>query len=197
MNAVTRLLRDLVAIPSVNPRLLGPDVETPAEEPVAEYLSVLAKKHGLDVSRQAVLPGRRNLLVRLKPSGKVKKRILLAPHMDVVPADDSQFKPSISNGRLYGRGACDTKGCIAAYFHALCQIAKYKQRLQHTEIIFLGLIDEEHLQSGSRAYARNGQGRPCYCWGTYKATDHNCAQGGTFGGNSRWSGRRPTEQRPT
>ena len=63
MNAVTRLLRDLVAIPSVNPRLLGPDVETPAEEPVAEYLSVLAKKHGLDVSRQAVLPGRRNLLV--------------------------------------------------------------------------------------------------------------------------------------
>lgn len=156
MNAVTRLLRDLVAIPSVNPRLLGPDVETPAEEPVAEYLSVLAKKHGLDVSRQAVLPGRRNLLVRLKPSGKVKKRILLAPHMDVVPADDSQFKPSIHNGRLYGRGACDTKGCIAAYFHALCQIAKYKQRLQHTEIIFLGLIDEEHLQSGSRAYARNG-----------------------------------------
>ena len=49
MNAVTRLLRDLVAIPSVNPRLLGPEVESPAEEPVAEHLSGMAQKHGLDV----------------------------------------------------------------------------------------------------------------------------------------------------
>ncbi|MBT4623292.1 MAG: M20/M25/M40 family metallo-hydrolase, partial [Verrucomicrobia bacterium] len=58
--------------------------------------------------------------------------------------------------RLHGRGACDTKGCIATYFHALCQLSGQKQRPQNTEIIFVGLIDEEHLQSGSRAYAKKG-----------------------------------------
>ncbi len=156
MNAVTRLLRDLVAIPSVNPGLLGEDADTPGEEPVAAYLADLAQKHGLDVERQPVLPGRRNLLVRLRPAGKVRQRILLAPHMDVVPAEAAQFKPRIQDGRLYGRGACDTKGCVAAYFHALCQLAKRKQRPRHTEIIFVGLVDEEHMQSGSRAYAKKG-----------------------------------------
>jgi len=156
MNAVTRLLRDLVAIPSVNPSFLPDDANSPTEEAVADHLIDIANKHGLDISRQPVLPGRRNLLVRLKPRGKVRQRILLAPHMDVVPADDSQFKPRIKNGRLHGRGACDTKGCIATYFHALCQLSGQKQRPQNTEIIFVGLIDEEHLQSGSRAYAKKG-----------------------------------------
>ena len=156
MNAVTRLLRDLVAIPSINPSFLPDDKERTGEEAVAGHLIDIARKHGLDISRQPVLPGRRNLLVRLKPAGKVRQRILLAPHMDVVPAEDSQFKPRIRNGRLYGRGACDTKGCVATYFHVLCQLARQKQRPQHTEIIFVGLVDEEHMQSGSRAYAIKG-----------------------------------------
>ena len=72
MNAVTRLLRDLVAIPSVNPSFLPDDANSPTEEAVADHLIDIAKKHGLDISRQPVLPGRRNLLVRLKPRGKVR-----------------------------------------------------------------------------------------------------------------------------
>ena len=156
MNAVTRLLRDLVAIPSVNPGLLPEDANACGEEPVAEHLAGLAQKHGLEVSRQNVLPGRQNLLVRLRPSGKVRQRILLAPHMDVVPAEESQFKPRISNGRLYGRGACDTKGCVSAYFHALCELSQSKQRPQHTEVLFVGLVDEEYMQQGSRTYAQIG-----------------------------------------
>ena len=47
---------------------------------------------------------------------------------DTVGADDSQFVPRRKNGRLYGRGACDTKGSVAAMLAALCDIARSRQR---------------------------------------------------------------------
>jgi len=155
MNAVTKLLRDLVAIPSINPAFAPGDKKLTGEEPVARHLITLAKRLGLAVTRQPVLPGRRNLLVTLEPTGKVQYRILLAPHLDVVPADTSQFKPLIKNNRLYGRGACDTKGSVAACFHALCKLARQKQRPKHTEIVFAGLVDEECGQAGSRALGQS------------------------------------------
>jgi acetylornithine deacetylase/succinyl-diaminopimelate desuccinylase-like protein len=155
MNAVTKLLRDLVAIPSINPAFAPGDKQRTGEEPVARHLIAIAKRHGLDISRQPVLPGRRNTLITLRPAGKVQRRILLAPHLDVVPAEDRQFKPFIKNNRLHGRGACDTKGSVAAYFHTLCQLAKQKQRPQHTEITFVGLVDEECNQAGSRVFGQS------------------------------------------
>ena len=105
MNDVTQLLRDLVARPSINPAFVD-DPAVSGEERVAELLIDRARQAGLDIRRQAVLPGRKNLLVRLAPAGKVQRRIILAPHMDVVPAEAKQFKPVIKNGRLHGRGAC-------------------------------------------------------------------------------------------
>ena len=154
MNAVTKLLHDLVAIPSVNPAFVG-DANTPGEEPVAQCLIDRARPLGLDISRQAVLPGRKNLIVRLKPAGKIQRRILLAPHLDVVPAEDRQFRPVIKNNRLHARGACDTKGSVAAFFHSLSELAKQKNRPRHTEIIFVGLVDEECNQAGSRAFGQS------------------------------------------
>ncbi|MBR90301.1 MAG: peptidase [Verrucomicrobiales bacterium] len=155
---VVRLLRELVARPSVNPSLLPDRPDLSGEERVAEFLADLARKRGLSVSRQAVLPGRRNLLVRLRPAGKVKRRILLAPHMDVVPAEEKQFTPRIRSNRLHGRGACDTKGSVAAFFQALLDLAadSPKARPAHTEIIFAGLVDEEWSQAGSRRLGERG-----------------------------------------
>ena len=106
MNAVTQLLRDLVARPSINPAFVD-DPAVSGEERVAELLIDRARQADLDIRRQAVLPGRKNLLVRLTPAGKVQRRIILAPHMDVVPAEAKQFNPVIKNGRLHGRGACE------------------------------------------------------------------------------------------
>jgi acetylornithine deacetylase/succinyl-diaminopimelate desuccinylase-like protein len=120
------------------------------------HLADLARKQGLEVSRQPVLPGRKNLFVRLKPTGKTKRRIILSPHLDVVPAEDKQFKPQVKNGRLHGRGACDTKGSVAAFFHALLELSKNKDRPTETEILFVGLVDEEHCQSGSRVLGERG-----------------------------------------
>ncbi len=94
---------------------------------------------------------RSNVIVRLPPPGKIHQTVLLAPHLDTVGAGDSQFVPRRKNGRLYGRGACDTKGSVAAMLTALCELANMKSRPQETEIIFAGLVDEENAQAGSRA----------------------------------------------
>ena len=156
LSNVAKLLRNLVAIPSVNPAFLPNEPELTGEERVASYLTDLARKQGFEISRQNVLPGRKNLLVRLKPRGKVKRRIILAPHLDVVPAEGKQFIPRVKNGRLYGRGACDTKGSVAAFFQALLELTKDKYRPSETEILFVGLVDEEYGQSGSRVFGQRG-----------------------------------------
>ena len=75
--------------------------------------------------------------------------------MDTVGADGTQFIPQRKNGRLHGRGACDTKGSVAAMLAALCELANAKSRPLETEIVFAGLIDEEHAQAGSRALVQN------------------------------------------
>lgn len=158
MTPVVQLLRDLVALPSVNPALLPAGDPRAGENRVADFLIATAARAGLTVETREVFPGRSNVFARLTPSGKVKHRIILAPHMDTVGGDnlDKLLNPEIRNGRLYGRGACDTKGCVAAMLTAVLDTARSTQRPDDTEIVFIGLIDEEVQQSGSRAVAASG-----------------------------------------
>jgi acetylornithine deacetylase/succinyl-diaminopimelate desuccinylase-like protein len=158
MTPVVQLLRDLVALPSVNPVFLPAGDVRAGEHRVADFLIATAAKAGLSVETREVFLGRSNIFARLTPSGPVKRRIVLAPHMDTVGGDnlDKLLNPEIRNGRLYGRGACDTKGCVAAMLTAVMDTARSAQRPQETEIIFIGLIDEEVQQSGSRAVAASG-----------------------------------------
>ena len=152
-----KLLRELIALPSVNPAFLPPNHPQAGEKRVAEFLAATTAAVGLDVEFQEVLPDRANLLVRLTPTGKVRTRILLAPHMDTVGvADDGQFNPLLKGGRLHGRGACDTKGSIAVMLSALLELAHSRQRPAETEIMLAALVDEENGQAGSRSLARRG-----------------------------------------
>jgi acetylornithine deacetylase/succinyl-diaminopimelate desuccinylase-like protein len=82
----------------------------------------------------------------------------LAPHLDTVgePAYALQLKPVVRDGRVYGRGACDTKGSVSAYFQSLLNVTAAGPRPAHTEILFVGLIDEENMQLGSRHFAGHG-----------------------------------------
>ena len=148
-----RVLSDLISIPSVNPAFKARSESDFGEKKVSEYLESLAKKAGLSVERQEVQPGRDNLIVRYSPSRiSPSKRILLAPHMDTVSLDkEIQTKPFINENRLHGRGACDTKGSIAAMLMALIEMSKMSDRPKSTEIIFAALVDEENKQLGSRA----------------------------------------------
>jgi acetylornithine deacetylase/succinyl-diaminopimelate desuccinylase-like protein len=157
VTVIEKLLCDLIALPSVNPAFLPENHPDAGEGRVAAFLAVAARQAGLEVQLQKVRPGRANVLARLAPAGKVKGRILLAPHMDTVAAHSTgQFTPRRRGGRLYGRGACDTKGSIAAMLAALLALARNGPRPAATEIVFAGLIDEENGQLGSRALAASG-----------------------------------------
>jgi acetylornithine deacetylase/succinyl-diaminopimelate desuccinylase-like protein len=154
MTRTEKLLAELIALPSVNPAFLPPRHRHAGEKRVADFLATIAARAGLEVEFQKIPPGRSNLIVRLLPRNKIRQTILLAPHLDTVGADGTKFIPQRKNGRLYGRGACDTKGSVAAMLSALCELVK--SRPLETEIVFVGLIDEEHAQAGSRALAASG-----------------------------------------
>ena len=160
MTRTEKLLAELIALPSVNPAFLPPRHPHAGEKRVADFLAVVAARAGLEVEFQKILAdghhGRSNLIARLRPKNKIRQTILLAPHLDTVGADGTRFIPQRKNGRLHGRGACDTKGSVAAMLSALCELANSKSRPLETEIVFAGLIDEEHAQAGSRALASGG-----------------------------------------
>ena len=154
MSQVVKLLRDLIALPSVNNAFLPPGDPHAGEELVADYLKNRARKAGLEIETQATNSGRDNLIVRLKPLGQAIHRIILAPHMDTVGGDlDKIFRPTKKGERLHGRGACDTKGSVAVMFHAMEHLAK-RHRPANTEIVFIGFVDEECNQTGSRAFSK-------------------------------------------
>jgi acetylornithine deacetylase/succinyl-diaminopimelate desuccinylase-like protein len=169
MSRTEKLLADLVALPSVNPAFAPAAGSSGSSAPplhgekrVAEFLAANATKIGLEIEFAPVerdgseYQSRYNLLVRLLPKNKIKRTIVLAPHLDTVGATEAQLVPRWKNGRLYGRGACDTKGSVAAMFVALCELAGSPARPLETEIVFAGLVDEEHAQAGSRALAASG-----------------------------------------
>ena len=95
MTRTEKLLRDLVALPSVNPAFLPPDHPNAGEGAVQEYLAGVARRAGLAIKFQKVAPGRSNLLARLSPSGAIKRRILLVPHVDTVNADPKSLRPRV------------------------------------------------------------------------------------------------------
>src|ERR1700679_1470766 len=144
MTRTEKLLAELIALPSVNPAFLPPHHPHTGEKHVEDFLATVTARAGLEIEFQNVLPGRSNLIARLRPKNKIRQTILLAPHLDTVGADGMRFIPQRKNGRLHGRGACDTKGSVAAMLCALCELAASKFRPLETEIIFAGLIDEEH-----------------------------------------------------
>ncbi len=157
MTNTERFLRELIALPSVNPAFLPAGHAHAGEHRVAEIIAKRAVKAGLEVEFQSVFPRRANLLARLTPTGAVRRRILLAPHLDTVAGQEAgSFRPVRKDGRLFGRGACDTKGSLAVMFLALEELARNKSRPAETEVIFVALVDEESGQAGSRTLVADG-----------------------------------------
>ena len=131
-----------------------PAIPTPVRNLSLTTSKTGARKAGLEIETQATNSGRDNLIVRLKPLGQATHRIILAPHMDTVGGDlDKIFRPTKKGERLHGRGACDTKGSVAVMFHAMEHLAK-RHRPANTEIVFIGFVDEECNQTGSRAFSK-------------------------------------------
>ncbi len=157
MTRVEKLLSELIALPSVNPAFLPARHSHAGEKRVADFIAAWGAAAGLEIEFQAIARQRRNVLCRLPPRGVMKSRILLAPHLDTVNVvSGEQLVPIRRAGRIHGRGACDTKGSVAVMLAALADVARTGKRPQHTEIVFAGLVDEEHAQAGARALADSG-----------------------------------------
>lgn len=143
------LLETLIAIPSVNPAY---DPESAGEAQVATFIAAWARSLGLIVHRQTVFPGRDNIVVRLE--GPTNAPVLLfESHMDTVSAGamSDAFTPTIREGRIYGRGACDTKSTLAAMMAAIESLVDDHDVLACT-IEFLAAVDEETGGAGVNAY---------------------------------------------
>jgi acetylornithine deacetylase len=149
---VTQLLADLVAIESVNPALKGGER---GEVAVAEYVTDYLARLGLEAESQLVLPGRANVLGRLR--GNNLANLILEAHMDTValePMPDA-LVPRICDGRLYGRGACDTKGSLAAMLCAL-KLLQAHAAGKHASVILAATVDEELGVRGVYALVESG-----------------------------------------
>ncbi len=162
MNSASEILAKLVSIPSVNPD--GEADHTFTGEAkiaawVADYLSEIGAE---SVTLEEVRPGRPNVIGRfpsLPPANpaKPKPRILLGPHLDTVSLGGmiiDPFAAKVSQGRLYGRGASDTKGTAAAMLEALRRLGPSVADLG-AEITFVGFMGEESAQYGSKHFAEN------------------------------------------
>ncbi len=126
MVETTRLLRDLVATPSINPMgraLTGPEIY---EHRVTAYLEGFFRDLGVRWQRQSVAPLRDNIVAFHEPPGATWTLVLEA-HQDTVPTDHMTIDPFgavVSAGRLSGRGACDVKGGMAAMLSAFARLVR-------------------------------------------------------------------------
>ncbi len=149
-DTVVELARELIACDSTNPQLVP---GAAGEGAVAAVIAARLQRAGLDVDVDEVLPGRPNVVGRLRGAGGGRS-LMLCGHMDVVGAEAAQFEPFVRDGRLYGRGAVDMKGGLAAAVVVAERIAGSGQPLAG-DLLVAAVIDEEWVSAGAEALVRD------------------------------------------
>jgi acetylornithine deacetylase len=149
MEEIAPLLGDLVAINSINPDLVP---GAPGEAEIARYVAGWLEGRGLDVELIEAAPGRPNVVGIARGTGG-GKTLLFNGHMDTVGKGDmpKPHQPEIRDGRLYGRGAYDMKGGLAA---CLVAAVEAKKRRLRGDVIVTAVVDEEYASLGTQALAR-------------------------------------------
>jgi acetylornithine deacetylase len=146
MDELEQLLSDLVSINSINPDLVP---GSPGEREIALYIADWLKLAGLEVEILESIAGRPNVVGIARGTGG-GKTLLLNGHMDTVGVAGMTdgHRPRIDReaGRLYGRGAYDMKGGVAACMLAITEAKKQNLR---GDVIFTGVIDEEYASAGT------------------------------------------------
>lgn len=142
-------------IASVNPadaKVFEPPL---GEGRMVDFVCAWLERNGLDYQRQAVKPGRENVVAT---AGGIdsSKTLLLCAHTDTVGIDGmtiDPFNPQVKDGRLWGRGSCDTKASLAAMMIAFR--ARAKKGNLPCNLTLLASCGEEYDMAGARAFAKN------------------------------------------
>lgn len=147
MNAspILETLADLIRIPSVNPAYEG----GVPESAMAAYIGNFFRSRGVETWEQEVFPGRPNCLARL-PGRDPRRRIVMEAHTDTVSVKGMSippWEPVRAEGRIYGRGACDTKAGLAGMMHALASLAA-EGFVPPCEVWLAATVDEEFSYRG-------------------------------------------------
>jgi acetylornithine deacetylase len=147
MDFTIRLLRDLVAVDSVNPSLVP---GAAGEGAIADLIARELRSIGLAVELQEVRVGRPNVVGILEGRGPGRS-LMLCGHIDTVGVEGMArpFDPVIKDGRLFGRGSQDMKGGVAAMIGAVRDLAQ--AGLPRGQIIIACVIDEEYESIGAEA----------------------------------------------
>jgi len=159
-SASLRHLRDYVAIPSVNPmgRSDIPD-DISGETRLAEHIQAGLRRLGVDA--ELVGSGaRRSVVAEIRSPDADAETVMVASHLDTVPVDGMEippFDPAIRDGRLSGRGSCDTKAGMAALMAALESVLA--RGTLRRNVIVVGEADEELSSVGVYDVLRSLSGR--------------------------------------
>jgi acetylornithine deacetylase/succinyl-diaminopimelate desuccinylase family protein len=156
MTETTRLLRDLVALPSVNPMRADIPADIVLEHRVTAYLEQFFRSLGVPFERQAVAPQRENIVARLTIPG-AKRTLLLEAHQDTVPVDGmivDPFGARIEGNKLFGRGSCDIKGGMSAMLACFARLVCDKPK-GCGNVIMACTVDEENTMLGVRELVKH------------------------------------------
>ncbi|GJG87831.1 acetylornithine deacetylase [Gemmatimonadetes bacterium T265] len=143
------LARALVRVDSRNPDMIP---GAPGEGPCAELLAAVLRDWGFAVDLYDAVPGRPNVIARLGRAEPGAPRLMLNGHLDVVGTDGMTHAPfggEERGGRLYGRGAADMKGGIAAMCAGAARA--HAAGALRGEVVVAAVADEEFESAGTLA----------------------------------------------
>lgn len=153
---VVRLLAELVRIPSVNPMGRAMSSGDYGEAALADHVAAFLRRHGIDVRVTEVSPGRPNVTGYIDAGAE--STLLLQAHLDTVHVEGMTVAPfggEVKDGCLYGRGACDTKGSLAAFLQAAVEAMQTPGRMC-CNVLLLATADEEYQFTGAEHAVRSG-----------------------------------------
>jgi acetylornithine deacetylase/succinyl-diaminopimelate desuccinylase-like protein len=146
-------LSRIVQIPSVNPAYAGPRAGTPGEARLAAQVAEWFRLFGAEVFTEDVHPNRPNTYAIWR--GRSARWAALDVHLDTVGVEqmpDDPFSGRIGDGRVYGRGAADTKASLGVAL-ALLEEMQHKQQTPGPNLLLVATADEERGSRGAPNFA--------------------------------------------
>jgi acetylornithine deacetylase/succinyl-diaminopimelate desuccinylase-like protein len=154
-----KILRELVALPSVHPEADAVGT-VPGEAAMAAWMAEHLRGLGADVKTSLIAPGRPSVVGMFEPARKARATVVFAPHLDTVGVRGMTvpaFKLTEKDGRLHGRGACDTKGPTAAMLAAVAAwLQTEDRRTSDIRWIVAATAGEEQGSLGAQALVKAG-----------------------------------------